>query len=167
MLVEPAMQPRATLRVHTPASGPVPLNQTYRLGRDLGQRLADTVEGDKPLALILVTLDSFTLFNRLYGGETADQVLELLEGLLRRLGPETFTDARLLALDKSDPGSMVAVLENSPKVLGQLMERCLMLRAALRQQLNRQMVRLTGQSLTPEFWVSRRWRCRRPSACRI
>ena len=142
------MSPTTAFRAQVPRSGPMPINLSYRLGRDLGQSLAEIVEGDKPLALILVTLDSFTLFNRLYGDEAAGQVLEILEDLVRRLGPDTMAGARLLALDKSDPGSMVAVLENSPKVVGQLMERCLMLRAALRQQLNQQMVRLTGQSLT-------------------
>ena len=142
------MPSTTALRAPVSKFGPMPINLSYRLGRDFGQSLAEIVEGDKPLALILVTLDSFTLFNRLYGDEAAGQVLEMLEDLLRHLGPATLTGSRLVALDKSDPGSMVAVLENSPKVVSHLMERCLLLRAALRQQLNQQMVRLTGQSLT-------------------
>lgn len=118
-----------------------------RLSFDLAQTLADAAEQDKPMALVLASLNSFTLFGRLYGTEAAGQVLEHLQELLRRLGPKALGGARLLALEADDPGSLVMVVQDGPELLAQLMERCLVLRAALRQQINKDMVQLTGQRL--------------------
>ena len=80
------------------------------------------------MALVLVCLNSFTLFSRLYGSEAAARVLDRLQEMLRRLGPKSMGRARLLALEADDPGSMVMMLQDGPELLTHLMERSLVLR---------------------------------------
>ena len=130
-----------------PAAPAVTPTFSARLGRDLGRVLAEAAEQGKPMALVLVSLNSFALFSRLYGFEVAARVLERLQELLHRLGPKALAGARLLALEPDDPGSLVMVVQDGPELLAQLMERCMVLRAALRQHLKKEMAQFTGQSL--------------------
>ncbi|MCF8040809.1 MAG: GGDEF domain-containing protein [Desulfarculaceae bacterium] len=140
------------------AAGPVPhpgISFSDRLEHDLGQSLYDAAEPGKPMALVLVCLNSFTLFSRLYGSEAAARVLDRLQEMLRRLGPKSMGRARLLALEADDPGSMVMMLQDGPELLTHLMERSLVLRAALRQHLNKEMIQITGQSLALSIGFAR------------
>lgn len=119
------------------------------------RRLLESVlDSGTPLALVLVRVAGFSLFERLYGPTLANRVIEELERILhqeaRRLSPQ----GEGLVLERLVGAAFMALFPNGVHELGDLFDLALRLRLSVRTRLNHEVMKLTGQNLRVEAGCS-------------
>lgn len=117
---------------------------------DLDQALA----GRSCLGLFWVGLAGFGLFYKLFGQDTADSVMENLECILREESCRLLGGARRVFIDRADASSFTILFLENELSLDTLMDRSLSLRLKVRNALNQEVVKLTGQSMGVEVGYS-------------
>lgn len=118
------------------------------------RRLEANLENGVPLALVLVRVSGFSLFEKLYGpglgGRLVDELEDLLLAELTPLAPE----GQPILLERLEGAAFMAIFPNGLHALSDLFDLALRLRLSLRNQLNQQVMQMTGQSLTVEAGCS-------------
>ncbi len=124
------------------------LAPTHRRG------LEAVLTGGTPLALVMVRVAGFSLFERLYGANLADSVVEKLEKILRGEIARLTSGEEHLVLERLEGASFMAIFPNGVHALSDLFDLALRLRLSVRNQLNHEVMKLTGQSLRVEAGCS-------------
>ena len=104
-------------------------------------------EGGRPLGLLLFTLNNFLTFQRVYGENLAQGALNTIHATLKECCYNLLTNADLVYTEKFDDGSLMAVFRQEELDFQSLADLATTFRFTLRRELNKQMVKLTGQQV--------------------
>ncbi len=107
-----------------------------------------------PMGLFWIGLPGFNLFYKLFGQDAGDGVLGKLGSLLRTESSKILCGHHRVFVDQADTSSFTVLVLDKNLDLDILMDRGLALRLALRNALNQEVVKLTGQSLTIQVGYS-------------
>lgn len=143
----PKGSPYGALRIMPPI--PAPAQQM------LSQRLGELCRGSMPVCLLWFNLKSFGLFSKLFGQETAEQILEYLNDILRSKAAQVLPKTSFVLVERVDSASYAVIFQDGPVDSKQLAELALNFRLTARQELNTEVVSLTGQNLALEVGCSR------------
>ncbi|MCB2227043.1 MAG: GGDEF domain-containing protein [Desulfarculaceae bacterium] len=103
----------------------------------------------RPLGLFLVGLPGLTLFRKLFGQEIAEKVMDQLAGILRSECGQRLRGYHAHYLDRADESTFILLLQDGDSLsLDLLADHALRLRLGARNRLNKQVMGLTGQSLS-------------------
>ncbi|MCF8033164.1 MAG: GGDEF domain-containing protein [Desulfarculaceae bacterium] len=113
------------------------------------QAAQEDLSRGRALGLLLVSLPSFILFRKLFGQDMAEKVMAQLGEILRSECNECLSGYRALYLDRADDSSFTLLLRDGEGLsLDLLANRALQLKLGARNRLNKQVMGLTGQSLS-------------------
>ncbi|MFH1060125.1 MAG: GGDEF domain-containing protein [Pseudomonadota bacterium] len=118
------------------------------------RRLEACLDQGVPLALVLVRVAGYSLFEKLYGptlgSRLAEELGDILHGELLQLAP----DSDPVVMEKLEGATFMAIFPNGCHALSDLFDLALRLRLSVRNQLNHQAMQMTGQSLAVEVGCS-------------
>ena len=109
--------------------------------------LVDGLKKGAPLGLLWVGLESFALFESLYGPETGTMLVSELGRVLGDLVGDILPRNKVCHLVPVERAAYVVLFQNGPLSLAVLRESAIRLRLTLRTRLNQEIVRLTGQTM--------------------
>ncbi|MBI5524096.1 MAG: EAL domain-containing protein [Desulfarculus sp.] len=118
------------------------------------RELEAVLAGGTPLAMVMVRVAGFSLFERLYGATLASRVVEELERVLQQEVGRLSPQGQALVLERLEGASFMALFPNGVHGLSDLFDMALRLRLSVRNKLNHQVMQLTGQSLRIEAGCS-------------
>ncbi|MCB2188895.1 MAG: GGDEF domain-containing protein [Deltaproteobacteria bacterium] len=128
-----------------------PTPHTFRfLQAPVRSRLEDLLENGDPLVLFWISVTGHSLFARLYGGEAGEAIAQQLGSILAELLPEVLPPDAACHLETVDNHSYLVLLEGRGLFMQHALDLALALKLRTRNQLNQEVVRLTGQSLGVE-----------------
>jgi diguanylate cyclase (GGDEF)-like protein len=118
------------------------------------RRMEEILASGTPLALVMVRVAGFSLFEKLYGPTLANRVVEELEKIFRAEVKRLAPHGELLVMERLEGAAFMAVFPNGCHALGELFDMALRLRLSVRNPLNHEVMQLTGQSLKVEAGCS-------------
>ncbi len=116
--------------------------------------LEKALASSAPVGLFWIGLAGFNLFFKLFGREAGEGVIAKLEVILRQESAKLLRGSRRVFVDRADTSSFTVVVLADGLNLGALNDLGLTLRLAVRNALNQEVVKLTGQNLTVQVGYS-------------
>ena len=118
------------------------------------RNLESILAAGSPLAVFMVRVAGFSLFERLYGATLANTVVEKLEAIVKQEVRRLAAVGEELVLERLEGAAFMAIIANGVHALNDLFDLALRLRLSVRTQLNHEVMKLTGQSLRVEAGCS-------------
>lgn len=100
---------------------------------------------DRPLGLLLLNIENFFAFQKVYGEEIACYILDVIEQTLEKAAEEILVNCDFLFVEKIDSGSFAILFDGESFDLGSMPNLAMSFRLFTRNNLNRKLVQLTGQ----------------------
>lgn len=109
------------------------------------QQLESALRADAPLGLLLLKVENFFAFRKVYGEEIADYFTGVVERAIEKAAKEKLGNHALLFIEKLEAGSFAVFFESKSPDLDAMPDLAMSLRLAVRNGLNQEAVQLTGQ----------------------
>ena len=116
--------------------------------------LNEALSRNTPVGIFWIGLAAFNLFYKLFGREAGNGVLAKLETILRNESAKLLGDKQRVFVERADTGSFAVLTMGGCLDVDEMLERGLTLRLAVRNALNQEVVKLTGQNLTIQVGYS-------------
>lgn len=99
------------------------------------------------IGLILLNIEDYYAFQKVYGQEIAGYLLDVIERALTREATEILKDCSFLFVEKLQSGDFAVLFEKGPLELDALPDLAVSLRLSMRNRLNQELVQLIGRRL--------------------
>jgi len=99
----------------------------------------------RPLGLLLLKVDNFFAFQKVYGEEIAGYFVDVVERSIEKAAKERLGAHGLLFIEKLEAGSFAILFEEKSLDLSAMPDLAMSLRLTVRNTLNQEAVQLTGQ----------------------
>jgi diguanylate cyclase (GGDEF)-like protein len=111
------------------------------------QEVESCLLGEKPLGLLLLEIENFLSFQKVYGEEISGYFLDLIERALEKAAKEILKNHNRLFIEKLEAGSFAVLFEQAYLDLDDMPDLAMSFRLFVRNSLNQESVQLTGQRL--------------------
>ena len=116
--------------------------------------LNQALASGQALGLFWIGLAGFSLFYKLFGQEAGNGIMAKLEAIMRQESARLLRASKRIFVDQTDTASFTVLAVGGGLDLDTLGDRGLALRLAVRNALNQEVVKLTGQNLTIQVGYS-------------
>lgn len=111
------------------------------------QQLESFLLEDRPLGLLLLDIENFFAFQKVYGEEIAGYFLDVIERALEKAAKGILENHGLLFVEKLEAGSFAILFEKENLDFDDMPDLAMSFRLSVRNSLNQETVQLTGQRL--------------------
>ncbi|MEW6262115.1 MAG: bifunctional diguanylate cyclase/phosphodiesterase [Thermodesulfobacteriota bacterium] len=111
------------------------------------QNLEMAWEGGRPLGLLLFSIHNFFAFERIYGEGMSGHALHVLQTGLRECGRQILNDSDLIYTENLEDGTYITIFRQNDLDLQTLADLATTFRLSIKREVNKEMVKLTGQQL--------------------